>query len=31
VLPVPLEAALEQTVLHEFLEDNSGEGVFYSE
>jgi len=31
VPPVPLEAALEQTVRHEFLEDHSGEGVFYSE
>ena len=31
VPPVPLEAALEKTVRHEFLEDHSGDGVFYSE
>ena len=31
VPPVPIEAALEQTVRHEFLEDHLGEGVFYSE
>jgi GlcNAc-P-P-Und epimerase len=31
VPPVPLEVALEQTVRHEFLEDHSGENVFYTE
>jgi len=31
VPPVSLEAALEQTVRHEFLEDHSEESVFYSE
>lgn len=29
--PVGLEAALERTIRHEFLEDHSGERVFYSE
>lgn len=31
VPPVPLEQALEQTIRYEFMEDHSGEGVFYSE
>ena len=31
VAPIPLEKALEKTIRHEFIEDNSLEDVFYSE